>query len=88
MARGRREYGGRRGEERKGEGGGKKKENSSERDAPSSQRSESASSTRHHHHHDSICTIALIVPFHPSSFRLTREDQQDPSFAHTWSLEP
>lgn len=83
MARGREyEEWGKEGRREKG-GRGRKKEISSERDAPSSQRSESASST--HRPYTIVFTRSRL--FHPSSFRFTREDQQD-SFAHTWLLRP
>lgn len=83
MARGREfEEWGKEGRREKG-GRGRKKEISSERDAPSSQRSESASST----HRPYTIVFTRLRPFHPSSFRFTREDQQD-SFAHTWLLRP
>lgn len=83
MARGREyEEWGKEGRREKG-GRGRKKEISSERDAPSSQRSESASST----HRPYTIVFTRSRPFHPSSFRFTREDQQD-SFAHTWLLRP
>lgn len=83
MARGREyEEWGKEGRREKG-GRGRKKEISSERDAPSSQRSESASST----HRPYTIVFTRLRPFHPSSFRFTRDDQQD-SFAHTWLLRP
>lgn len=83
MARGREyEEWGKEGRREKG-GRGRKKEISSERDAPSSQRSESASSI----HRPYTIVFTRSRPFHPSSFRFTREDQQD-SFAHTWLLRP